>query len=54
MDSKAQRIPTTLLAPALGYYLSTNSFNPEMGVNKLDMMLTLVRGDINSKLENTP
>ena len=31
-----------------GYYLSTNSTNPEMGKNLLHMMLTLVRCDINS------
>ena len=38
------------LAPALDYYLSTNSTNIEIGINKLDTMLTLVRCDINNLL----
>ena len=42
MHSITQWIPTTptefqlnvwCLAPALGYYVSTNSTNPEMGIN---------------------
>ena len=36
--------------PALGYYLSTNSTNPETDINQLDVMLTLVRCDINNLL----
>ena len=38
--------------PALGYYLPTNSSNPEMGINYLDMVLTLVRCDINRNFDS--
>ena len=36
------------LALVLGYYLSTNFTNPEIGINWLDTMLTLVRCDVNT------